>query len=124
MNALARMFVMAFALPLHAQDVLSIDVNKNQSSFEIVLPANPTTGFQWSVLSFDKDLLALNSSVYKGPDSALIGAGGHMSFTFGLNKKKAYPKTSLLEFKYARPWEKKSSGRIQKVVVHFVGESK
>lgn len=107
-----------------ANDSISINVNKNQSSFVVNLPANPTTGYQWSVLKFDKDLLTLSDSVYQKPETQLIGAGGHMLYTFTLNKSKAYPDTTKLVFKYARPWEKNSTGSMQKVVVHFVATDK
>ena len=119
MNLLMSFVMMLVPLSVYANKALLVNVPKNKSSFVITLEANPTTGYQWSVVSFDKDLLTLSSSYYQGPDSKLIGAGGHMLFTFTLNKEKAYPKTTDLFFSYARPWEKGDTGAKQKVTVHF-----
>lgn len=99
-------------------DSLTVNVNKKHTSFVVNLAANPTTGFQWTVVSYDKTLLTLSDSRYQKPNTQLIGAGGHMLFTFTLNKGKAYPKSTDLVFKYARPWEK-SSGTLQNVTVNF-----
>ncbi len=109
---------------IYAAEPILINVNKNQSSFIVNLAANPTTGYQWSVIHFDNDLLTLHSSVYQRPNTKLIGAGGRMLFTFTLNKGKTYPQTTELTFKYARPWEKKDTGTIQKVTVNFESKDK
>jgi inhibitor of cysteine peptidase len=111
--------LMALTLSIHANEPISFKVKKGPPSFVITLASNPTTGFQWSVVSYDKDLLTLSSSTYQGPDSEMIGAGGHMLYTFSLNKGKNYPGTTDLMFQYARPWEKVTPGAIQKVTVNF-----
>jgi inhibitor of cysteine peptidase len=120
MKLLTGLAMMMFAVLAHADDPMSMNVSKDQSSFVVNLAANATTGFQWSVVEFDKDLLTLSSSVYQRPDTKLIGAGGRMLFTFSLNKGKTYPKTTDLSFKYARPWEKEDTGTVQKVTVNFI----
>lgn len=112
--------MLALSALAHANDPMSVNVDKKQSSFVINLPANPTTGYQWSLVQFDRELLSLTSSLYQKPDTKLIGAGGNMLYTFSLNKGKAYPKTSEIIFKYARPWEKAQMASWQKVIVHFV----
>ena len=120
-NSLIMSFIMmVLSLSASANNTLYVDVPKNQSTFDIVLAANPTTGFQWSVVHYNQELLTFKHSVYQGPDTKLIGAGGHMLFTFSLNKGKSYPKTTDLFFKYARPWEQSTTGSKQKVTVHFV----
>ena len=117
MKIITGFIMSALSLIGHA-DPLTVNVDKKQSSFVINLAANPTTGFQWTVVSYDKDLLTLSDSTYQKPNTQLIGAGGHMLFTFTINKGKAYPKSTDLVFKYARPWEK-NSGTIQNVTVNF-----
>ena len=112
--------MMMLSVLAYAEDPMTMNVPKDQSTFVVNLAANATTGFQWSVVHFDKDLLTLSSSVYQRPDTKLIGAGGRMLFTFSLNKGKAYPKKTELSFKYARPWEKDGSGMMQDVTVNFV----
>ncbi|KTD59263.1 protease inhibitor I42 family protein [Legionella shakespearei] len=106
-----------YSLMAHADDV-SIDVNSNNKNFTVSLNANPTTGYQWKVVSFDKGLLTLSGSQYQKPNNKLIGAGGKMLFTFTLNKGKTYPAKTDMVFKYARPWEDKG-GTVQKVTVNF-----
>jgi inhibitor of cysteine peptidase len=120
MNSLIGYSMMALSVLAHANEPLSINVNKNHISFVISLPANPTTGFQWSVVQFDKDLLTLSSNIYQRSDLMLIGSGGHMVYTFTLNKGKTYPESTQLVFKYSRPWEKNDIGSVQKVNVNFV----
>jgi inhibitor of cysteine peptidase len=120
MKSLIGYSMLALSALAHANDPLSVNVNKKESSFVINLPANPTTGYQWSVATFDKDLLTLSSGMYQKPDTQLIGAGGHMLYTFTLNAGKIYPKNTKIVFKYARPWEKKDAGSIQKVIVNFI----
>lgn len=119
MKFLTGFTMMMLTMFAHADDSLSLDVAKGQKSFVVNLPANPTTGFQWSVVQYDKDLLTLGSSVYHGPNTKLIGAGGRMLFTFNLNKGAALPKSTDLTFKYARSWEKNGESTIQKVTINF-----
>lgn len=122
MRALIAYSLMAVSVGVYANKPLSIKVDKNQSSFTVNLPANPTTGYQWSVVRFNKKLLTLSGSVYQKPDTQLMGAGGRMIYTFTVNKERTAPKVTRLVFQYARPWEKQdTTGSMQKVVVHFVG---
>ena len=109
----------SFSMMVQAKESLSIHVSAAQPSFVISLAANATTGYQWSVVQFDKDILTLKSSVYQAPQTKLIGAGGQMLFTFSLNKGVSYPLMMSLIFKYARPWEKEISGSIRQVTVYF-----
>lgn len=121
MKALLSSLFLGLSMTVHANDVISMDVNMNQSNFVVTLPANPTTGYQWSVVQFDKNLLALNSSKYEGLKTAMVGAGGEMHFTFALQKGKTYPDFTEIQFKYARSWEPKS-GIVKNVKVNFVKE--
>lgn len=109
----------SLSLIANAQDDLSIKVNNNASSFVVSLDANPSTGFQWSVVHYDKTLLTLNSSQYQMPKTKLIGAGGQMLFTFGLNKDQTYPEKTNMQFKYARSWEP-NTATTKNVTVLFV----
>ena len=71
--------------------------------FKITLPCNATTGYQWVLTKVPNEkLVKLLSSDYKRPDSKLIGAGGHMVWTF---QALAAGKTEL-GLDYVRPWEK------------------
>jgi inhibitor of cysteine peptidase len=96
----------------------TITLTPNQSSFTISLPANATTGYQWSVVTYDQQLFTLENSQYQKPNSNLIGAGSTMMFTFSINPNTKHPKTSKIVLKYARPWGKE--GRTSKeITVNF-----
>ncbi len=96
----------------------SITLTEGQSQLQISLPANPTTGYRWTVISYDKSLFHLDTSKFLPPDSKLIGAGGTMVFNFTILKQERYPKSSTLCFSYARLWEHKS-GSLKKIAVYF-----
>lgn len=116
---LSAVLFWGFSIMANASDNLSINVTSSQPSFIVSLAANPTTGYQWSAVKFDKDLLTLTSSKYQKPNTKLIGAGGQMLFTFTLNKGKTYPKETNMVFKYARSWEPES-GTVKNITVNFV----
>ena len=103
---------------LYANDLVTIQVESGEKSFQVALPSNPTTGYQWTVIKYDTGLLKLLSSVHKPSRSKLIGSGGTSVFSFELLSNVAVPETTLLEFRYARPWEK-GSGTNKTVTVRF-----
>jgi len=82
--------------------VEKIVVNLGQE-FTITLNSNPTTGYHWQMdKSPDKSMVDLISSVFVGPETKLVGAGGREIWTF-----KAVGKGHTeLKMKYIRPWEK------------------
>ncbi len=107
------------ALPVFATDTLTMNVDVNSPQFVVNLSANPTTGFQWTVTTYDKTILALKGSEYITPKTKLIGAGGIMTFTFSLIKGKKLPENTQLLFKNARSWEPEG-GFVKQVTVHFI----
>ncbi|WED44044.1 protease inhibitor I42 family protein [Legionella cardiaca] len=118
MKTLWSSLLVAFAALTHAADTMSVNVDTSQTQFVVTLPANPTTGYQWTVENYDKALLKLLSSKYVAPQTKLIGAGGKTLFTFQLLEGKTYPKSTILLFKYARPWEP-DTGTTKQVTVNF-----
>ncbi len=102
----------------YGQKTLTLHANRAAPAFDVTLPANPTTGYQWTVKKFDESLFKLTSKHYISPQSKLIGAGGQMVFSFQLRKGKSYPKQAELSFSYAQPWEP-SSATATKVIVKF-----
>ena len=103
----------------YAEIPSSMKVSSSRSSFVVKLPANPTTGYQWSVTSYDKTLLQLIRSDYRASETKLIGAGGVMAFTFKLRSGKTYPAMTKMGFTYARPWDK-TSGNLNQISIMFV----
>lgn len=75
---------------------------KKGSTFTVPLSGNPTTGYQWSVISITPaDAAEFADSAY-APKSGLIGGGGIQTLTF--NALKNGQATIVLG--YMRPWEK------------------
>lgn len=119
MKKILSLLLLSFSTMLHANNNLSMNVNVNDPSFVVTLPANPTTGFQWSVVRFDEDLLILRSSIYERPKTNFIGAGGQMHFTFARQKGKNYPESTVIVLKYARSWES-GTATVKSIKVNFV----
>lgn len=101
-----------------SSNVQTVDIAATSKQFVLVLPANPTTGYQWTVKQYDKTRLLLTSSNYRAPDSMRMGAGGQMAFTFSRVKNTPFPKTTRIVFRYARSWEP-ASGTIKQVDLCF-----
>lgn len=122
MNIIFGCLLLGISFMANAEEDFSMDVANNVTSFEVTLAANPTTGFQWTLVEYDKNLLTLTDSEFERPETKLIGAAGEMVFVFTLNKGKTYPKMTKILFKYARAWEK-DTGKEQTVIVNFVNPS-
>lgn len=75
---------------------------KVNEEFTIGIPANPTTGYQWTA-SHDTSLLSLVGTEYKTSKQAkgLVGAGGTQYFKF----KALKPGMVRISFSYQRPTE-------------------
>lgn len=107
-----------FSSLLFAKNNDTVTVFINQPQFIITLPQNPTTGFQWTLVSYDNSLISLVGSDYKAPKTKLIGAGGNILFTFKTIKNKFYPKSTKLIFQYARSWEP-ATAVSKEIVIQF-----
>lgn len=94
-----------------------VNVGTNPANINVMLPTNPTTGFQWTVKDYNRNLLKLVSSKYQKPDSKMPGAGGRMYYVFQLLKTPAIAQTSL-DFVYSRPWDLTKSDT-QSVTINF-----
>lgn len=101
----------------YAQKALTLHVNRAAHAFEVVLPANATTGYQWTVMHVDTSRFKQISKTYIVPKSKLIGAGGQMVFSFQLRKGKSYPKQTELSFSYAQPWNPPSATSTKVTVI-------
>lgn len=81
------------------------EIEANQGDMIVVaLPANPTTGFQWDVVSEGDVLRQSGESEYipdEPPDSLVDGAGGTAIFRF----EAAGAGSAELALEYHRPWE-------------------
>lgn len=68
--------------------------------FTIALPANPSTGYQWTA-DYDYYLLSLNSSQFEKGSSERLGLDGESVFVF----KPLRPGKSTIYLVYKRTWE-------------------
>lgn len=87
----------------------TLTISTKQESFIVTLSANPTTGFLWSIIDYDKNIFELINQQYIASKVGLIGAGGNASFTFKIKKQSKYPSSSIIKFKYSRSWEPNSA---------------
>ncbi len=75
---------------------------KPGDTLEIVLNANPTTGYQWKALPWDTEVIEqIDKPVYKSRSDA-IGSGGELTFYFKALSTGQTP----LKFIYFRDFEK------------------
>jgi inhibitor of cysteine peptidase len=73
---------------------------KTGEEVELVLPGNPTTGYEWVVIEAPPNLQQVDEPEFV-PESDLIGAGGEFHFRF----KATEPGTAQLSLSYERPFE-------------------
>ncbi|MGJ3493942.1 putative secreted protein [Piscirickettsia salmonis] len=81
-------------------------VSKPGQTFEIKVPANPTTGFSWFLKSYDHDLLDVINQRYDAPKTNMIGAPGKDIWTF--KAKPMFftaPQITVIELYNARPFD-------------------
>jgi inhibitor of cysteine peptidase len=74
---------------------------------ELVLGANPSTGFIWEIETIDSASLRQQGDPEFIPhcdDDNMVGCGGTMIFRF----QAIFPKDSVLRLIYHRPWEKET----------------
>jgi inhibitor of cysteine peptidase len=81
-------------------------VTKDQPSFTIALPANPSTGYIWLVQSYDAKLLKLSQHHYLASNKkSTVGAPGVEDWVFHVKSKVVAPQITKITLVHARPWE-------------------
>lgn len=118
LKSIVSFILMLVSLMLYAKDPMVLTVQASSATFEVRLPANPTTGFRWQVKQYDKIHFDLLKSQYKSLANGLIGSGGEMIFLFKPKAGVPAPKSTKMIFCYSRSFESKS-GKIQHVQVTF-----
>lgn len=99
-------------------DKYDLEVTPKQQNFSISLPATPSTGFQWTIIEYDKSIFEPVSAKYNSSKDRVPGARGEMIFVFNILKKDSYPKSSILKFKYSRSWEP-ATATYKEIMVHI-----
>jgi inhibitor of cysteine peptidase len=118
MNIVLSCILLCLSMIAQASDTVLMNVKRGEKKIVIPLAANPTTGYQWSIVSYNHNHLKLVGSRFKKPTTNRIGAGGQMLYTFAIKKVKKQPDSMVILFKYARPWEAKP-GTMKKVTIHI-----
>ncbi|MFN2527840.1 MAG: protease inhibitor I42 family protein [Candidatus Baltobacteraceae bacterium] len=75
---------------------------KHGDDFLIAAPANPTTGYSWTVRVSDPYIVSAEGSAYQGTATVVPGAGGEQVFSFGAQ----HSGHATISLAYSRPWEK------------------
>lgn len=86
--------------------------------FEVYLPANPTTGYQWSLETFDRERFKLSKDSYVNANYSQVGAPGVHVYFFDLRDGTACPKKTTICFSYTRSWEP-GKGSCKEVTIEF-----
>jgi inhibitor of cysteine peptidase len=73
-------------------------------SCQVVLAGNPTTGYQWEVVSLDTAVVKQVSAATYAPSGTAMGSGGQFTFQF----KAVAPGQTPLKLIYHRPFEKET----------------
>lgn len=119
MKAIVVVGLLLWTVMAQAELPFKVKVSSTQRQFVIALAANPTTGYEWKLVNYDRSLLHLISSRYVAPSTKLIGAGGKAQFTFSLVKGIHLPTDSILSFRYQRPWLP-NKGELKTVTINFI----
>lgn len=99
----------------------TMDVDAKSAEITISLPSNPTTGYDWTITSYDKKILKLKSSEYVAPKTKLVGAGGNRVYTFSvIRSKSCCTQDTHVTFQYARSWDTKDNASTKDITIHFV----
>lgn len=87
-----------------AQNQSKVKVKKD-ASFQVLLNANPTTGFDWRILSYDSTIIEVKHKSFIKSDTQRMGAPGKQVFKF----KAIAAGITDLRLIYVRPWERATS---------------
>ncbi len=92
--------------------------------FQVKLAENPTTGFQWTLKSYDQTYFSAVKDEYIVSNPKLMGSPGTHIFYFKQKDNTTCPESTVLCFSHARAWEASDSGHCTEVTVHFSKKSR
>jgi len=87
-----------------AQNQSKVRVKKD-ASFQLLLNANPTTGFDWRIVSYDSAIIQIKQKSFIQSETHRMGAPGKQVFKF----KAIAAGATDLRLIYVRPWERATS---------------
>lgn len=85
----------------------AIIVDKSNPVFKIILQANPTTGYSWSLKNYDHNLIMpVKHKYYPPKGKKLLGAPGYEKWTFKVLPKGFFVShMTIITLVYVRPWD-------------------
>ena len=89
-------------------------IHPESNCFSIELPSNPTTGYQWKVLSVSEGI-KINQKVFMAPDQPCCGAPGIEQLDVVLTK--TFPGSGTIEMQYQRHWENDADQQSKPIVI-------
>ena|SRR3990167_1708581 len=101
-----------------SHNLTTINLRSTQQTFSIALAANLTTGYIWTLKSYDPKYIKFLTSRYVPTNPQLIGSGGTTIFNFMIKHQIILPQQTLIRFVYARPWLH-GVGSVKTVVINF-----
>ena len=112
------LFLMMLSSFGFSKATMNITADATATSFVVSLSANPTTGYQWSVIDYDRAHFELIKSEYVGASKPRIGQAGEMVFHFKYKVDVTLPSSTSILFSYSRFFEP-GSGYKQRVNIVF-----
>ena len=83
----------------------SIAVTPASRNIVLKIQSNPTTGYSWFLVYYDRDLLTPVNRTYVAPTSNLVGASGYELWNFKVsNKAFVVPQVTHITLQQIRPW--------------------
>jgi inhibitor of cysteine peptidase len=91
-----------------------------QEEFDISLPSNPTTGYQWMIKEIsDESVIKYINSTFVPSGDQMVGSGGTEVLTFWAEKEG----TATITLKYVRSWEPEEPAETRTISVTVAGGS-
>lgn len=91
-------------MPEIRKDQLALSVRCGDE-FKIELESNPSTGYRWHLIFFNKKILKFISSEFVPKTASQIGGGGIERFNFKAIKEG----TTSIKLVYKRAWEREAT---------------
>ena len=108
------------ATPIFNTPDKPIIVTEKNAVFTITLQSNPTTGFLWSVKSFDPKVVRMIGHKFVAPtNKKLIGAPGYEVYVFQVKHHAfttTHEKTTKIALQYTRPWTKDDATKTEFII--------
>jgi inhibitor of cysteine peptidase len=112
------LLILAFGMTNVLAQNKMVTATKASPNFSVTVKSNPSTGYSWSITSYDKNLIKPLGHSYQTPNTRLIGASGSETFSFKvLDNGFTRPQKTQIKMQYRRPWQKSNGGSSMTITV-------